>query len=346
MRVLVFGFFMLLANFAGATVVDEALSNAIRTNQVGRVRMLLQNHPNFQRLNPGNDWSYLWQALFAADAHKTEDRLGFSDTQREIAGMLLQADPGLLVLRTGPDAKTPLTALFQLYSGTIEAYGLEQAKGIEERIRFLVGHGARIEEELYETPTVRLPLHYYVSGLRPEAFELALSLGVSVNSEFNIKTPSLIGPVRLLSYLTFLSIGEGDPVKSEATLQKIEMLLRRGADPRKTHRAPNGARLPIFVGVFLSWDTLLQRQMASGEAADSSRYPKILRLFFEYGLSEYENWGDSYISEWSSQDSSWRRASLRLLMNLVTSGEIAPPPPAPKDRCELKLGEEAQASLK
>lgn len=337
-------FFVLLSavSVSRASIVDEALSKAIRNNEVGRVRMLLQNNPNLNRLNPGNDWSYLWQVLFTSDGYKSAAPPPLSASQREMAELLLKADPTLILRRTGKDATAPLTALFEIYDQTCEDYGCEHAKGIEDRIRFVMEHGARIESEWHETPTVRLPLSYYVAGLRPETFELALSLGVPVNEEFSINTGVTNGPLRLLSYLTALAIGENDPARAESALKKIEMLLSRGADPRKTHRAPNGARLPIFVSVFLSWDSMLQKR--SVESLDTSRYPKILRLFFEYGLSEYEDWGDSYISEWPSHESAWRRASLRMLMQLVTSGEK--PPPKASD-CERKLDEQAsQASLK
>jgi hypothetical protein len=338
MRLLLLSFLISVASVGHASVVENALSNAIRTEQVGRVRMLLQNNPHLDHV--GREWSFLWQALFSNEASKQDSPPMLTDAQREIATMLLKADKALLYQPVGSLAMPPLSYLFLIHDHICKEFGCENAKGIEDRIRFLIEQGERIEINIYDDGKIRLPLQFYLAKLRPETFDLALSLGVPVNDEFNVKTEVLIGPMRLLTFLTSLAIGENDPVKSELLLQKIEMLLRRGADPRKMHRSVNGARLPIFVSVFLGWDGALQKPSVQ----DTSRYPKILRLFFEYGLSEYEDWGDSYISEWPSHESTWRKTTLRMLMQLVTSGVKAPPP---SSDCEKKLDQEAsQASSK
>ena len=83
MRFFFFVFLLSVAGLCHASVVEESLSTAIRNEQVGRVRMLLQNNPRLDHV--GREGSFLWQALFSSDGFNQDIPPQLTDVQREIS---------------------------------------------------------------------------------------------------------------------------------------------------------------------------------------------------------------------------------------------------------------------
>lgn len=267
---------------AHSGVLEEKLSAALMSRDVGSVRMLLLNGPNLGHHTGNNYESLLWLSLFGG-ATAAVPAPDFSVTQKEMAGLLVDYHPAIVDLPVMTPPEPPLVKLFKYLSRACKKAGCASAYSIRERIQFLIDRGARMEK-VFTNEGLSLPI--YLADQNPEVFEFALKMGLAVDSDYLADDGRSIS---LLGHLSLIAVRTLDESAVDEAFKKIEMLLSRGSNPRREVSTSAGEPIPLFLLLLAEWDHVVKEEVETGRRNPLTvRFPRMFRGFMEHGLSAFE----------------------------------------------------------
>ena len=275
------------ARNAQARTLEESLAAAIRLRNPSHVQMILVNHSPHLLQRVGND-SLLAIALFPVGGDASGSDLDFTDAQKQILDLLLEAEPKLLDVLTGSRFASIFFHILERYGWTLQHYGSKEAEKVEQRYAYLVEKYSRLTD----------PMDSYVSyngKARPLAMVLlemgfGSTLEMAARHGFDFERSYEVDGEKMnsLSFAAHRALFADGKESVAFWLRSLREILTAGADPGAVQDHPTAPRelypslYEMVIGYWISYLISGNEKFGRDVPYLTFAAPQILRLFFEY----------------------------------------------------------------